>query len=348
MNEATAEPLFPRAVVWTTSPGRWRGAWPWYALPWCAALACLALRGLAGPTASETVARWALGASVLLCGLPHGSADWWVLRLAAGARWRGGTLALLLGGYVLASLLTLAFWRWQPGLALAGFLVLTVWHFGSADATVLLPGSRPLRGLAWWLFAWGRGLLVIGAPLAFHPGEATRLLEPFVALNGAADATVPRLLRFALPLAILGFGWCLAGASCRCAREPGSMRLRRFARHALESFLLAALFWLTPPLLGFTGYWVAFHAWRHLLRVESLLHPGPRLPLGQALLDFHRRTLPLTLLSLLGLGLILWLWPPLSRDGGGWTTAYFILLSALTVPHALVIGWLDARQPSRP
>ena len=64
------------------------------------------------------------------------------------------------------------------------------------------------------------------------------------------------------------------------------------------------------------------------------------MPWWRMLLDFHRRTLPLTLASLLGLGLIFVAWPTLARSANT-TVAYLILLSILTVPHAVVIGWLD-------
>ncbi len=91
-------------------------------------------------------------------------------------------------------------------------------------------------------------------------------------------------------------------------------------------------------------HWAGFHAWRHFLRLESLLHPADRLPLWRAVVDFHWRTLPLTLLSLFGFGIIWRVWPVLLQGSGHRIVAYLLLLSALTVPHALVIGWLDGRE----
>ncbi len=321
---------------------------PWptrilYLPPWLVALGTICAALVLPAHTASAAARWALAASLLFFGLPHGSGDWWVLRLAAGGRWQGGTRALLLGGYVLASLLTLAFWWWQPGLALAGFLALTVWHFGSADASVLLPGRRPMRDVAWWLFAVGRGLLVIFTPLAFRPVESAALLEPFAALAGGPGRVVADLLAAARPLVWLGAALLTVGLKIAAGGRPVWPRDRAMTCNFLETGVLLALFRLAPPLLAFAGYFVAFHAWRHVLRVEWLLHPATPLPLGRALADFHRRTLPLTLLSLLGLALIFVLWPALSGGTAGWTTAYFVLLSVLTVPHAWVIGWLDAQ-----
>ena len=319
----------------------------WYAVPWLAAFVTVAAALFLGVRRADALAGWALAASFLFFGLPHGAGDWWVLKLAAGERWRDWTRVFFLGGYVLAALLTLGVWRWQPGMALVGFLTLTVWHFGSADASVLLPGRPPLRDVAWWLFAVGRGLLVICTPLAFRPAESAGLLQPFAALSGAPGQVVAGLLYAAPYLVWTGAALQTVGLRVEAHRQPLGKRDRGLTANFLETAVLLALFRLAPPLLAFTCYFVAFHAWRHVLRIEGLLHPGGQIPLGCALWDFHRRTLPLTLLSLLGLGLIFVEWPQLAVDTVGWRTAYFVLLSALTVPHALVVGGLDAAWAAR-
>lgn len=313
-----------------------------YAVPWLAAFVTVAAALYLGGRRADALAGWALAASFLFFGLPHGSGDWWVLKLAAGERWRGWTRVGLLGGYVLAALLTLGVWRWEPAVALVGFLALTVWHFGSADASVLLPGRRPLRDGAWWLFALGRGLLMICTPLAFRPAESAGLLQPFAALSYAPGQIVAVVLSAAPYLVWTGAALQTVGLRIEAHRQPIGKRDRGLTANFLETAVLLALFRLAPPLLAFTCYFVAFHAWRHVLRIEGLLHPGVPMPLGRALGDFHRRTLPLTLLCLLGLGLIFVEWPQRAVDTSGWRTAYFVLLSALTVPHALVVGGLDA------
>ena len=313
-----------------------------YGVPWLAVLVTVGAALCGQVRTLDGVAGWGLAASLLLFGLPHGSGDWWVMQLAAGTRWRGKMRWQLVGGYVLAALLTLAVWRWQPGAALVGFLALTAWHFGSADASVLLPEARPMRDPAWWLFAVGRGLLVICTPLTFRPGESARLLEPFAALSGAPGVVVADILRVARPLVWTGAILLTVGLRVEAYGRPIWQRDRRLTYAFVETAVLLALFRLAPPLLAFVCYWVAFHAWRHILRIEGLLHLGVLLPLGRAVLDFHRRTVWLTLLSLLGLVGIYMLWPAV--DG---RTAYFVLLSALTVPHAAVIGWLDRRTDPR-
>ena len=313
-----------------------------YLLPWLAALGTVCAALLLPTHTTGALAGWGLAASVLFFGLPHGAGDWWVLQLAAGARWRGGARVFLPGVYVLAALLTLGLWWWRPGWALAGFLILTAWHFGSADASVLLPGRRPWRDAAWWLFAVGRGLLVVCTPLAFRPEESARLLTPFAALGDGPGQVAAAAWHAARPLLWVGALSLTVGLQIEKGGRPVWPRNRALTCAFLETGVLLALFRLAPPLLAFTCYWVAFHCWRHVLRIEWRLHPAAPLPPARAVADFHRRTRLLTLLSLFGLALILRLWPALATGAAGWRTAYFVLLSALTVPHAMVIGWLDA------
>ena len=312
-----------------------------YGIPWLAALAAVVGALVLPLRTANALAGWGLAASVLFCGLPHGAGDWWVMRLAAGRRWRGTTRVGMVAGYVLAALLTLGVWRARPAWALVGFLALTVWHFGSADASVLLPAARPWRDASWWWFGVGRGLLVICTPLVFRPVESAAILLPFAALAGEPGRVVADVINAARPLLWTGAVMLTVGLRIETHGQPIWGRDRALTYNFVETAVLLALFRLAPPLLAFLCYWVAFHAWRHVLRIEWLLHPGTVPSAGRALADFHRRTLWLTLLSLPGLVAIFLLWPAVDR-----LTAYFILLSALTVPHAVVIGWLD-RQANR-
>ena len=189
-----------------------------YFAPWAAVLATLAISLLLPREVAESLGLYALALSVPLFGLPHGSADWWVMRLAADGRWNLRTQARCAAVYVLASLATLAFWRVLPATALVGFLALTAWHFGSAEASVLLPERRTFRDPVWWMFAVGRGLLVVFLSLAFRPVETLGVLWSFTALGDSVGVALggcctPRP------------GWSGRGRSCK--RSPSGRRRGR-------------------------------------------------------------------------------------------------------------------------
>ncbi len=298
-----------------------------------------------------TAERWGiilLAASLLFCGMPHGASDLWAMRLAtphqvwtSRARWR------LIAAYLSASLLTLAVWWWQPTWALAGFLALTAWHFGSADA-LLLTGGRA-GSFSWWTQAAARGVLVMSAPLAFYPEESARLLEPFALQDAGTQLDLIRFLLVRAPTftaAAIAVQTLLVLPRIFADQTGRLTDTRRRAVAALgETCLIAVLFWCAAPLLAFACYWIGGHAWRHILRIETLqwqdASPAHVPTAWRMVLDYHERTLGLTLLALAGLAVVFLIWPTLATGANGWVTAYFLLLSALTVPHALVIGYLD-------
>jgi hypothetical protein len=92
-------------------------------------------------------------------------------------------------------------------------------------------------------------------------------------------------------------------------------------------------------------YFVAFHAWRHLLRLADLRdHPASAQPLpwlhslGRLLLF----SLPLTFATLLFLPLLPRFLGLNPTNPEQWVGSYLILLAVLTLPHALLVVWIDA------
>jgi beta-carotene 15,15'-dioxygenase len=85
------------------------------------------------------------------------------------------------------------------------------------------------------------------------------------------------------------------------------------AQNWIETGLLTLLFFFCPPLLSVGTYFVVFHAWRHLLRLASL-------------------------------AFLRWIPPFLSSSfpsGQNWVGPYLILLAVLTLPHAILVAWMD-------
>jgi beta-carotene 15,15'-dioxygenase len=117
------------------------------------------------------------------------------------------------------------------------------------------------------------------------------------------------------------------------------------APEAIEVVLLLALFAVIAPVTAIGVYFITWHAWRHVLRVGAIVAPvssdSQRRAAVWLALDYHRHALPLTLVSLGGMfGLTMLVgW----RDLEGLIGTYLVLLSALTLPHALVIALWEQR-----
>ncbi len=310
-----------------------------YIIPWTSLFGGWLLGALSGEN-SEIAGAWLLLFSALLFGLPHGAYDFWILfdtTRSARQSFRG--LVGLLGTYLLLASAVVGVWYFLPGAVLIGFLALSAWHFGSGDAV-----WETVSTGYWFVNSLGRGLLVMSAPLAFYPNESGSVL-------GKLDANSAEILLSFAPYT-LAFGILLISfnnfaALLRDSRLLIASRLLIL----LESAFLLSFFWLTTPLLAVTIYLMGVHSWRHLLRLEIYEQNEKAFELRnlrQIVGRFHRRALPITLVSLFGLGLIFWLLQLRLSDFANYTTAYLVLLSALTLPHAALITWteLNRRKPS--
>lgn len=227
-------------------------------------------------------------------------------------------------------------WYFLPGIVLVGFLALTAWHFGSGDA--VWETENPSD---WIWNSLGRGLLVMFAPLTFHPNESGSVLAKL-------DASSAEILLLAAPftlaigIALIALNNC--AALFRNSKPATESRLLTL----VETVLIVLFFWLTTPLLAVTIYLIGVHSWRHLLRLElyeKSENAFRRETLRHLIGRFHRRALPITLVSLTGLGLIFWLWQLRAADLSNYTSAYLVLLSALTAPHAALITWKELNLP---
>ena len=316
-------------------------------LPWLAAGLAL-LVGLLAPGLAAWAAPGLFLASALVLGLPHGAADPWVPQWAAGQRWTTLRPWLRFAGFYLVAVgVTLAAWHWTRLASTVGFLLLTAWHWGSADAS----GTLPPRTRRWAALALGRGLVVVAGSLALRPAaEGWAVLDALAGSAAAGEA----IAATAWPLLIVGvlleaviLSLTALDAVMAGERDP-ERAWRRLGRQALETLLLLALFRFLPAVASVGVYFVCFHAWRHVERLAAL-QPGT--PAAGGVLRrvglFYRRVWPFALGALVmvpGFHHLL-ARPAVEPGGGGWLTAYLILLSALTVPHAAVVfHWLDRRE----
>ncbi len=103
-----------------------------------------------------------------------------------------------------------------------------------------------------------------------------------------------------------------------------------------------------PPVLAVGLYFTLWHAPRHVARLV-LLDPAGSRYLGagrpiRALARFAAEAAPLTLLALVLLVALLLAVPRAAGDPGSLLALYLVLISALTLPHAVIVALMDARQ----
>ncbi len=276
---------------------------------------------------------WVVLVTGLLVGLPHGAVDH--LLPAWGLGWRPGRLAVFAVGYAAVAGAAYVAFRSAPGVALVAFVLVSAWHFGSGETAFAdVRAGRPVR--RWAASAVPVGAVVLLLPLARGLGDpggdvaaVLRLLAP--SWNGAAvpAALVPALaVAGGVPVLVL-------------------LGRRRFLE-AAEVATLLVLGLVVPPPAAVGTYFGAWHSVRHVARVLAAdpsntadLAGGS---LGGPLRRFARHALGPTVAVLVVLAL---LW----SFAGGWrelVASHLPLLAGLTVPHLLVVGWLDARAADQP
>ena len=263
-----------------------------------------------------------------LAGVPHGAADH-----VMAARLSGGRPLWLIGVvYAVVAAAAWALLKWAGLPALIVVLALSAVHFGLGELEVerQLTGWRPRGVTAVAIAIAGCGALLL--PLA-RSGDQ---------LSGVAAAISPDLASL---IGGRSFEMSLAGVWMVAAVVAVLASLR--SGHRLVAFdvaLVGALGMLAPPLLAFAVWFGGWHAVRHCARMLTV-EPG----CADLVVAGRDRAAVLRLVRLAALPSIAALTTVVAL---GWITVtasdptvvvaeILRLLLALTVPHMVVVWWLD-------
>lgn len=240
---------------------------------------------------SADLSPWPFLLSLVFLGLPHGAVDGLLLIRGKRSRRRLRILLVYLGLFGLSATLLL----YMPTATIIAFLLLSVAHFGLADAEIDLPEEATLLKKRLW--ALSRGLLVIGLPLALSPSLAWAPFFRLTSLLGGTTSFTEEALRFA---GMLATGLAVVAGSA-CAFGNHAERPRRQAW--LETAALTLLLSVTHPLFAVGVYFLALHAFRQCDLLGRKLDPANGSgSLGLRLFRTHVASLPLLIPSWLLLG----------------------------------------------
>ena len=310
------------------------------ALAWGGVLGSLALAPvLAGAPVAVLVLPWVLSAVGL--GLPHGAVDPVVPFAMRGERVRLGPLAAFSVAYLALGALVLAVWWTVPTAAAVGFLLLTWAHWGQGDVYAIraLGWDAHLAGTAQRVLAGAvRGALPMAVPLAAHPEVYADVVGAMAAALRPDRAEAARQFVLGVPAWSVwaGFGalvvvYAVWGAAVAWRRTGAR---RTLGLDLGEVAALTVFFALLPPLWSVGVYFCLWHALRHLARLAPLVAGG-----SARRLALYAVPGTLGALALVGLVFAESLRQPVAGVG-----AYLVGIAALTVPHVVVVAWMDVRQ----
>jgi len=285
-----------------------------------------------------------LALGVILFGLPHGAIDHLVALGLAGRPLCPAPLSIVISLYLLLVFSVLGMWLFFPFAAAMGFLIMTIYHWGKGDLAFeryVLRSTPAFRGrIGDGIHVVLRGLIPIGLPFLAFPHEATEFVATCVRIFSAdieVSLDVWRKLVFVL------FVFFLVSD---CLIHLLHSRLLFARRIVIENFLLVIFFWLVPPLIAIGWYFAAWHGLRHILRLNGYEPEMPvtRSILRERFLRFAWQAFPFTLAAVLMLaGLLGGLADRIPGRFEG-VALYLVFISALTLPHLLIVEWMDWRE----
>lgn len=304
-------------------------------LPWCV-LVCGAVAGLLAPNWTASAAPFPFVIALFVFGMPHGAADWTVAARLSG---RAGFAARLGGflGYLLLMAGSLGVMIWQPGLAALLFLLLTVFHFGMADATAV--GADGSGAVARWGLVLGRGQLLLAAAFASNPASAW---APFSDVATALGSLVTSRPPWMPSLEVMQW-WARVGvgAGVLCAVGSSFARARGGSVRAafldlVEHALVLALALLADPLFAVGCFFLGVHAFRHTRRLACtrVVMAPPAPSLLRRILQVHAISLPLMLPTAACIVPLCWLLGGFTWNAIAVASIAFYMIT--TLPHHLL------------
>lgn len=249
-------------------------------------------------------------AAVVIIGLPHGALDG-AIAIHLGFSKRLVSLLRFILLYVAAAALVVGAWMAAPAVCLLVFLVISMLHFGMGDARFLGGWQGLFEAVA------HGGLVVVGISMMHR--EPVDVI--FGYLVGGPTQAVWQALDIIAVVVAVALVFCLVQGVIN----------RKWRAGLAELVLLATLFALTPPLVGFAVYFCLVHTLRHVRAILSSLGTGMSglMVLSQVIL--------FTLASWLAGGVTFWFLAGSGDAEAALMRVVFIGLAALTVPHMILV-----------
>ena len=288
--------------------------------------------------------------SLFIFGMPHGGADhlllWGMLKKDS---WSGRIVSITL--YTLAALIYLIFWRIYPLGAALFFLGLTIFHWGQGDRYISLQLHRAnylTRSTALTaLHILYRGSIPILVP-GFLGNETYRgVIEALVSSSGRLSYQAQWVTNSSILFLLVPLGLFALYNVCSLGRIEKSERKSLWIDRA-EALILLIWFLFIPPLWAIGCYFVFWHSLRHTLRILWTDQLGSQLIETGKYFRLKIRWLELT--SLMTVIALIGMWAAFNMSFSlrgielSWLAKALIGISVLTLPHTIVVCFMDRMQ----
>ena len=263
--------------------------------------------------------------ALILLGIPHGASDYLVFRLFSKAESSSRIKWQFYGLYAAIMAIYGLLWLWQPPLAFALFIGVSIYHFGQSNWHTL-PFRNAIEARLIYML-WGG--FVLAFPILIHHEEAAVIVQQITGSTYLLDSNLRQALLF-LSL----FGDLIVVCHLN---ERGILSDAALGRELINLLLLAALFAFTPLLIGFAVYFVVWHSLAATLDQIGIFRQLYRGAYSSGM--YWRQVIPMSLVALAGLAGLYYFSASLPEyPHFSWGTL-FLFISIITVPHALLGGF---------
>jgi Brp/Blh family beta-carotene 15,15'-monooxygenase len=258
------------------------------------------------PEGNFTVQLGLLGIILLLIGIPHGAIDHLISNPQIDKKGLGKFLVIylsLIGIYLI-------FWYYLPVPALVAFLIMSTYHFGQSHFL----NAPALKNYSWLLFTSRGGYFLFA--ILFGDWEATKLiLAPLVDLEYLNQS------RF-----------LILGAFLISTILSQSIFGPKFSmNNILELTILGPVLYLSPLMISFVVYFGFWHALPSMMTEYKFLRSFEDY---DSIKKFAFQLLPFSLISFIGIGLILFLGLKFLEESE-LILLFFVMISLISFPHIL-------------
>ncbi len=265
---------------------------------------------------------------ILLIGMPHGALDHVIdgklgnwNPFSFNKRFYGWYLSIMAGYSLL--------WIFFPFFSFMFFLLITLYHFGQADAE-----RFNFSGWRKWVIHLTRGITVVGLIVYGDLVYASSVIE------AVTDISVQDLSELILSSDLIM--WALAGVypvSFILINLHPESRTDNFSIFFLDALIVPLLFIYADLVWAFSIYFGLWHSYNHVLVMLNFLKTETK---NYSFGWFYRQSFVFSLLSYIGLLIV---YNSLDAFGSEelLVSLLFVVISILTLPHMLVVEKMYSR-----
>jgi Brp/Blh family beta-carotene 15,15'-monooxygenase len=272
-----------------------------------------------------------LALAMITVGIPHGAVDHIISSDLYDLSNSLTDQALFYLPYLALMLLMGIIWYVSPPVGFFIFLACTIYHFGQADLFYLEvpPVIKNLLYIS-------RGIMIIGLLVFVNPQVSFPIMETIAGLALPVDAIMPFSIYFGWTMALQHI--LLLGIVTIVIDSESSQSLWY---PVADAVLIAALFFLSEPIIAFAVYFACWHSIGHVKELKDFFIAQGR---NWSVAKFYKHSWLFTAMSVFGLAILYWLNTAFGSEQQ-MLALLFILISALTLPHMIVVQLMfDTKQ----